>query len=237
MHRRVPCVFFEEGDRPTGEGLDSTLRGLCEGVESGDGSRVTVAIEHFVREVLWRAGGSAELGRGYFEIGIGELMRHLERRAMLEKGALRTVESAFRAELAEASLLSQLASAFERRVKSLAEGVPRPALAERGARLDRALDLVRRNLASDVSRASVARECGMSPSYFSRLFAARHGLGFERFVIQARIDEAKRLLRSTDHPVHRVASACGFSSYTHLSKAFRRETGTTPRHFRQSDSD
>jgi AraC family transcriptional regulator len=101
--------------------------------------------------------------------------------------------------------------------------------------LDRALDLVRRNLASDVSRARVAKECAMSPSYFSRLFAARHGVVFERFVMQERIDEAKRLLRSTDHPVHRVASACGFTSYAHLAKAFRRETGTTPRHFRKAD--
>jgi AraC-like DNA-binding protein len=234
MHRREGCVFFEEEDRPTGAGLDVVLRGLCEAVESGDLGRVTIANQHWTREVLWRAGGNPELGRGHFEIGVGELVRHLERRAILEGKALRAVDRGFRAELAEASLLSQLASAFERRVRSLAEGVPRPALAERGARLDRALDLVRNNLPSDVSRTKVAKECGMSPSYFSRLFATRHGVGYERFVIQARIDEAKRLLRSTNHPIHRVAVACGFSSYAHLAKAFRRETGSTPRTFRQS---
>ena len=234
MHRREGCVFFEEEDRPTGAGLDVVLRGLCEAVESGD-SRPR---DHRQRALDSRSAlagrGNPELGRGHFEIGVGELVRHLERRAILEGKALRVVERGFRSELAEASLLSQLASAFERRVKSLAEGVPRPALAERGARLDRALDLVRKNLASDVSRTKVAKECGMSPSYFSRLFATRHGVGYERFVIQARIDEAKRLLRSTDHPVHRVAVACGFSSYAHLAKAFRRETGSTPRTFRQS---
>jgi AraC-like DNA-binding protein len=237
MHRRSPCVFFEEGDRPTGADFDVALRSLCEAVESGDPGRVTIAVAQAIREVLWRAGGNAELGRGYFEMGVGELVRHLERRALLEESALRSVETAFREDLAEASVLSQLANVFDRRVKALAEGAVRPARAERAARLDRAIDLVLRNLAGDVSRAAVAKECGLSPSHFSRLFAARHGVGFERFVIQARVDEAKRLLRSTDHPVQRVASTCGFSSYAHLAKAFRRETGTSPREFRRADPD
>jgi transcriptional regulator GlxA family with amidase domain len=155
----------------------------------------------------------------------------------MEGRALRAAEVGFRAELAEASSLAQLASAFSRRVDALAEGIPRLALADRGARLDRAFELVRQSPSSNLTRARVAKECGMSPSYFSRLFAARHGVGFERFVIQSRLDEAKRLLRSTEHPVRRIAVASGFSSYAHLAKAFRREEGTTPRDFRRSDRD
>ena len=53
-------------------------------------------------------------------------------------------------------------------------------------------------------------------------------------VIKARIAlEAKRLLAHTDRPIFLIAEGLGFEEATNFAKFFKRETGSTPIHFRQ----
>ena len=43
---------------------------------------------------------------------------------------------------------------------------------------------------------------------------------------------ARELLRAGELPIHRVAAECGFQSYFHFAKTFRRLVGATPRDYR-----
>ena len=66
-----------------------------------------------------------------------------------------------------------------------------------------------------------------------RAFKASTGATPHAYVIECRIEEAKRLLRETDISLADIALTVGFSSQAHLSTRFRFATGTTPKEFRR----
>lgn len=75
---------------------------------------------------------------------------------------------------------------------------------------------------------SLGRIAGQSPKHLSEQFKRHFGVGFRKFLLQARIKEAKTLLRTTDAPVTDIALDLGFSSSQTFARAFKSETGTTP---------
>jgi AraC family transcriptional regulator len=58
------------------------------------------------------------------------------------------------------------------------------------------------------------------------------GVSPYRYVLTARIDKAKRLLRGSRLGVLDVALATGFADQSHFAKTFRRVTGAVPTAYR-----
>lgn len=77
------------------------------------------------------------------------------------------------------------------------------------------------------SIAEVAREAGISPFHFIRLFEAAFGVTPHQYRVGARIAEARRLLGS-GQPVTEVCLAVGFSSLGSFSASFARRVGQPP---------
>ena len=71
-----------------------------------------------------------------------------------------------------------------------------------------------------------------SPYHFSRSFKQATGVGPQRYVIQRRLERAKRLLRSSHLSIALIAQEAGFVDQSHLTRLFRREIGVTPRRYR-----
>jgi AraC family transcriptional regulator len=71
-----------------------------------------------------------------------------------------------------------------------------------------------------------------SPFHFSRSFKQATGVGPQRYVIQRRVERAKRLLRQTRQPIALIAQEAGFADQSHLTQIFHREMGVTPGRFR-----
>jgi transcriptional regulator GlxA family with amidase domain len=78
----------------------------------------------------------------------------------------------------------------------------------------------------------MAREMGMSGRSFQRKFIQSTGGTPARWLAQVRIDEAKRLLETTRHPIERVADLIGFGSVQVLRVHFRKSVGITPSEYR-----
>jgi AraC family transcriptional regulator len=95
-----------------------------------------------------------------------------------------------------------------------------------------ALDYVGDNLAADLSLAEIAREVGMSPYHFSRMFKLSMGLPPHQYIMRRRIERAKELLANTGLPVGVVAREVGFASPSHFAQQFRRLVGVVPSAFR-----
>jgi len=84
--------------------------------------------------------------------------------------------------------------------------------------------------------AELATLCGISPRHLHRQFLALTGKTVADYIETARIEDAKRLLATHDHPIKAVALACGFAHANSFARAFRRSTGMSPQSFRQQQA-
>ncbi len=96
----------------------------------------------------------------------------------------------------------------------------------------RAVAYVREHLSDQIRVPDVAQQVGLSPAYFSRLFAEEMKTPFVRFVNSLRLDQAKALMRSTNASITEIASTVGFADHSYFTKVFRQDTGVTPSTFR-----
>lgn len=100
-------------------------------------------------------------------------------------------------------------------------------------RFRRVLEYVERHLGEPVTVDDLAVLAHLERTYFTRLFASHFGVPPAKFVLQRRIERAKRLLWETGDTLESIAAALGFADGFHLSKAFKRLTGISPREFRR----
>ena len=89
-----------------------------------------------------------------------------------------------------------------------------------------------RNLDANLDLHTLAAETGYSQRHFIRMFRAATGQTPHRFLVQLRLDHAKKLLRQHRASLIDVAAASGFSSHAHMTQVFRRVLGITPSEFR-----
>jgi AraC family transcriptional regulator len=99
-------------------------------------------------------------------------------------------------------------------------------------RLRRVRDYVEAHIDDDLSLTVLADIACLSPYHFSRSFKQASGVGPQRYVIQRRLEHAKRLLRRTHQPLAWIAEEAGFADQSHLTQIFGREMGVTPGRFR-----
>lgn len=96
-------------------------------------------------------------------------------------------------------------------------------------------DFLEENLSCSLSLTDIAGSCNLSPSYFARRFKYATGMPPHQYLMQMRVERAKRLLRGS-MPIVEIALECGFSHQEHLTTVFRRFTGLTPAVFRRANA-
>ena len=89
------------------------------------------------------------------------------------------------------------------------------------------------NLDRRLSVDLLADRVAMSPRNFARVFTQELGSTPSRYLLQLRVEAARRLLEQTDKSLTQVAGASGFGSVDVLRRAFLRSLGTTPRRYRR----
>lgn len=74
----------------------------------------------------------------------------------------------------------------------------------------------------------LASLCGMSDTYFRKLFVAEHGITPQRYISRLRLTTATELLQSGYYTVSEIASRCGFNNINYFSTFIKKETGLSP---------
>lgn len=98
--------------------------------------------------------------------------------------------------------------------------------------LSDALVYISANISRGINAADVHAHVGKSHTLVESAFRERLGTSVKKEVMRVRLDEARRLLETTDLPIGRIASMSGFGSQQYLSASFRRNLGATPLSFR-----
>ena len=99
-------------------------------------------------------------------------------------------------------------------------------------KIQQALRFINDHYRTDIRLAFAAREAGMSPAHFSRIFKKVMGLSYQDYLNSRRITKAKNLLRTSAQSVTEIAGSLGFSDQTGFGRIFKKLTGHTPSAFR-----
>ncbi len=96
----------------------------------------------------------------------------------------------------------------------------------------RAVAYIRTHIAHRLDLGSIAAVAGLSVSQLCRTFRAAMGQSVHQYILEQRVDEARRRLHSTRDTLSQIAHDCGFSSQSHFTTVFRHRFGTTPKQYR-----
>ena len=93
--------------------------------------------------------------------------------------------------------------------------------------------LLVQDLCADVRVGELARQSGLSRSYFAKAFKVSMGLPPHRWRMRHRIACAQEKLERTDASISAIALACGFSDQSHFTRIFRGTVGASPAAWRR----
>ena len=79
-----------------------------------------------------------------------------------------------------------------------------------------------------LSVSALARDCGITESYFRRIFTEKFGISPKEYLIRLRIGYAKDLLSVGGISVSEAAAICGYAEPTHFSREFSKRVGVSP---------
>lgn len=101
------------------------------------------------------------------------------------------------------------------------------------ARLQEVEKYIREHITEELSLASLAAQCNLSPTYFHRLFTNYFGKTPSDLVLECRISAAKAGLQTSNYSLSELAADCGFSSQAYFCYKFKQFTGKTPLQYRK----
>jgi AraC family transcriptional regulator len=101
----------------------------------------------------------------------------------------------------------------------------------------RTAQVLNERLDSKVTLARLAAECGLSVAHFSRAFKQATGRPPHRWLVEQRVEHAKRLLVTSALPLAEIAAICGFADQSHFTRVFSRLVGSGPGAWRRAWKD
>ena len=96
-----------------------------------------------------------------------------------------------------------------------------------------AKEYIKNNLQRDLSVTEIAEHIHFSASYFSRIFREATGFSPYAYLVNTRIEKAKKLLVQTSLPVSVIAAETGFASEANFIYCFKQKMNISPLQFRK----
>lgn len=105
--------------------------------------------------------------------------------------------------------------------------------AQKGDVLHPVMGYLEKNYADpQLSNEVLAKAGGISEVYLRQLFKVRLGTSPKQYVLELRMQRAKRLLEEGTASVGEIAQGCGFASVPHFCRTFKSFTGESPTDYR-----
>ena len=98
--------------------------------------------------------------------------------------------------------------------------------------MQRGVDFIHYNYAT-ITVTDIVEYIGFSRSYFSTLFRRHMGVSPQQYLMNYRLEQSCRLLRTTGLSVQDIAQRVGYEEPLNYSRAFKRAKGISPTEYRQ----
>lgn len=98
--------------------------------------------------------------------------------------------------------------------------------------VEESLVFIAENVERPLTLDELAEHVSLSTFYFARLFKQETGFSPHEYIVRARVDKAKYLLKTTTLPLKEIAYRCGFSNECNFSTSFKKLSGNTPHAYR-----
>lgn len=85
----------------------------------------------------------------------------------------------------------------------------------------------------NLSLTQIGDKFGLKPKYASQLFKEEFHMKFVDYLVQLRMEEAKKRLCDSDEPVHEIAAKVGYASAISFGRMFKKTEGITPGDYRK----
>jgi AraC-like DNA-binding protein len=113
-----------------------------------------------------------------------------------------------------------------------AGAIPPSSIAARRTRLDKIVDLMKKDPGRDYTLEALADAAALSRTLFHREFVSAYGVTPLGMLRRLRLQRAQELLLHTDMPIKTITARLGYRSRSHFCKLFRDAFGAGPERFR-----
>lgn len=124
-------------------------------------------------------------------------------------------------------LLYQLFGVLE--VSHLASRSDLPRRSDAADYVGKALKFIEYQYQSPIAVKNIADYVGLERTYFTKLFTKATGESPQRYLIKYRIDQARRLLATSDMTVAQIGRSVGIPELAYFSRLYKKIVGTAPK--------
>lgn len=98
--------------------------------------------------------------------------------------------------------------------------------------IKKAISILENHYAEKISLAKIAHELDITPEYLSGIFKKNTGITFSDYLLQVRMNNAKKLIESTSLPIKKIAESVGIEDESHFRKRFKQYFGINIKEYR-----
>lgn len=136
-------------------------------------------------------------------------------------------------ELMHCSSIPELAKTIRRVVISTLDEFNQQLADKENLPIRQAKEYIYHNYSHPIRLEDIAAAVYLSPAYLSNIFKKVTGKNLVNFINEYRVEQAKKLLVSTNMTVEEIANAVGFDSHRYFGNIFRKTLGIKPSEYRK----
>lgn len=94
-------------------------------------------------------------------------------------------------------------------------------------------EIIRQNINKPITCEEIAKQVFLNSEYLSRMFRKKTGKKLSNYIIELKMEEAKKLLKTTDKSISSISIELGYGNFSYFSKCFRKTYGISPQEYRE----
>lgn len=104
---------------------------------------------------------------------------------------------------------------------------------EKNSGIDYAISYIKEYFMADINLIDLAKSTGYCDDYFRIVFKQKTGMAPKEFILNTRLEAAKKMLANKEISLNDIAAKCGFEYYSRFSIFFKDKTSMTPSQYRK----